>query len=98
RGGGPDHHLSRGGVSEAAMIAAALFSIAALMPGNHRITLGERGYVVHVAPGAGARPLPLVINLHGGGGNAENQQRYSRMDRVAGRGNVLARYPARPRT
>ena len=67
--------------------------LATLVPGDHRITLGERGYIVHVPPGAGAKPLPVVINLHGGGGNAENQQRYSGMDRVADREHFLVVYP-----
>ena len=75
------------------MIAAALFAIAALAPGNHRIALGDRAYIVHVPPDAGAKALPLVINLHGGGGNAENQQRYSGMDRVADRERFVVVYP-----
>ncbi|HKS22412.1 MAG TPA: PHB depolymerase family esterase [Thermoanaerobaculia bacterium] len=75
------------------MMLAALFAFAALVPGNQRITLGERAYIVHVPPGAGMRPLPLVINLHGGGGNAENQQRYSGMDRVADREHFIVVYP-----
>jgi polyhydroxybutyrate depolymerase len=75
------------------MIAAALLAIAALAPGDHRFTLHERAYIVHVPPGAGARPLPVVVNLHGGGGNAENQQRYSGMDRVADREHFLVVYP-----
>jgi len=75
------------------MIAAALLAIAALAPGDHRFTLHERAYIVHVPPGAGGRPLPVVVNLHGGGGNAENQQRYSGMDRVADREHFLVVYP-----
>lgn len=75
------------------MMLAALFAFASLVPGNQRIALGERAYIVHVPPGSGMRPLPLVINLHGGGGNAENQQRYSGMDRVADREHFVVVYP-----
>ncbi|HYU27005.1 MAG TPA: PHB depolymerase family esterase [Thermoanaerobaculia bacterium] len=75
------------------MFALGFMILATLVPGDHRITLGERGYIVHVPPGAGAKPLPVVINLHGGGGNAENQQRYSGMDRVADREHFLVVYP-----
>jgi polyhydroxybutyrate depolymerase len=71
----------------------ALLLLAALAPGDHRVALGERAYIVHVPPGAGAKPLPVVINLHGGGGNAENQQRYSGMDRVADREHFVVVYP-----
>src|SRR5437016_14615506 len=75
------------------MVVLGLMLLAALAPGDHRIKLGERAYIVHVPPRAGAKPLPVVINLHGGGGNAENQQRYSGMDRVADREHFLVVYP-----
>jgi len=57
---------------------------AALAPGNHRIALQHdgrsRSYIVHVPPAAAeSGALPVVINFHGGGGNAESQQKYSRM-------------------
>lgn len=67
--------------------------LAILAPGDHRIAVHERSYIVHVPPGAGARPLPVVINLHGGGSNAESQQRYSQMDRVADREHFVVVYP-----
>ena len=70
-----------------------LFALALLLPGNHTIALQDRAYIVHVPPGAGAKPLPVVVNLHGGGGNAENQQRYSGMDRVADREHFIVVYP-----
>jgi len=75
------------------MLAFVLAALTALAPGNHRIALGERSYIVHVPPGATAKPLPVVLNLHGGGGNSENQQRYSGMDRVADREHFLVVYP-----
>jgi polyhydroxybutyrate depolymerase len=49
-------------------LAAVVFvALTALAPGNHRVALGERAYIVHVPPGAGARPLPVVIYPDGTG-------------------------------
>ena len=64
---------------------------AALTAGNHTFLLGERSYIVHVPAAQGA--LPVVINLHGGGSNAESQQRYSGMDAVADREHFIVVYP-----
>jgi polyhydroxybutyrate depolymerase len=71
---------------------------AALDPGDHRIALQhggrQRSYIVHVPPAAReGRPLPVVLNFHGGGGNAESQQKYSRMDPLADAEGFLAVYP-----
>ena len=71
---------------------------AALAPGDHRIALQhggrQRSYIVHVPPAAReGRPLSVVLNFHGGGGNAENQQKYSRMDALADAEGFLAVYP-----
>lgn len=71
---------------------------AGLAPGDHRVSLQHggrsRSYIVHVPPAArGGRPLPVVLNFHGGGGNAENQQKYSRMDPLADREGFLVVYP-----
>src|SRR5207245_10062370 len=69
-----------------------------LEPGNHRVALQHDGrprvYIVHVPPAArDGQPLPVVLSFHGGGGNAENQQKYSRMDPVADVEGFLAVYP-----
>ena len=53
---------------------------AALAPGDHRIALQhgarQRSDIVHVPPAAReGRPLPVILNFHGGGGNAESQRR-----------------------
>lgn len=70
-------------------------------PGDHEVGLHhgdrDRYYVLHVPPtrpqdGALA-PRPLVLMLHGGGGNPENVQSYG-MDRVADREGFLVVYPA----
>jgi poly(3-hydroxybutyrate) depolymerase len=68
---------------------------AALDPGDHRITLQhggrQRSYIVHAPLAAReGRPLPVILNFHGGGGNAENQQKYSRMDALADAEGFLA--------
>ena len=69
-----------------------------LSPGNHTITLSdgarERSAIVHVPPRAvemGA--IPVVLNFHGGGGHAGNEQEYSLMDGVADREVFVAVYP-----
>ena len=69
-----------------------------LSPGNHLIAIkhggGERSAIVHVPPRATERrSLPLVLNFHGGGGHAANQQEYSMMDPLADREIFLAVYP-----
>ena len=65
-------------------------------PGDHRVEIPyggrARSYIAHVPPQRG-RALPVVINLHGGGGNAANQQKYSLMDALADRAGFIAVYP-----
>ena len=39
------------------------------------------------------RPLPVILDFHGGGGSALNQQKYSRMDGLADAEGFLAVYP-----
>jgi polyhydroxybutyrate depolymerase len=67
-------------------------------PGNHRIDMQYRGlarsYIVHVPPQAtSANALPVILNFHGGGSNAEQQERYSGMDATADRDGFIAAYP-----
>jgi len=42
---------------------------------------------------ATGKALPVVLNFHGGGGNAANQKWYSRMDEAADRDGYVAVYP-----
>jgi polyhydroxybutyrate depolymerase len=51
------------------------------------ITVGDgpRVYHLHIPPGRGRRPLPLVINLHGLGSNALEQEHLTGMAAVADR-------------
>ena len=39
------------------------------------------------------RPLPVVLNFHGGAGNAVSQQRYVHMDAIADREGFIVVYP-----
>ena len=69
-----------------------------LSSGDHTITLShggrERSAIVHVPPRAvEMRSLPMILNFHGGGGHAGNEQEYSLMDPVADREIFVAVYP-----
>ena len=71
---------------------------AALAPGDHQFALVhqslKRTYLVRVPPQAsGGAALPVVINYHGGGGDARTQKWYTRMDAVADREGFIAVYP-----
>ena len=70
----------------------------ALDPGDHSISVQHdgraRSYIVHVPPVAReGRPLPVILNFHGGGGNAPSQQKYSRLDALADAEGFVAVYP-----
>ncbi len=67
-------------------------------PGEYTLNLNhdhrERSAIVHIPPRASLRDrLPVVVNFHGGGGHAANQQAYSLMDRIADREGFVAVYP-----
>lgn len=73
-------------------------SAATLAPGDHEFTLNHgqlsRSYIVHVPPQVkSGKPLPAVLNFHGGGAHAKVQQQYSRMDQTADREGFVAIYP-----
>jgi len=54
----------------------------------------KRTALVHYPPQVvERRPLPLVLNFHGGGGNALAQQRYAGMDALADREGFIVVYP-----
>ncbi len=77
---------------------AASTGAPALAPGEHGFTITHqalrRTYLVHVPPQASAgKPLPVVINFHGGGGNAAVHKSYTRMDTAADRDGYIAVYP-----
>jgi polyhydroxybutyrate depolymerase len=53
----------------------------------------ERSYVVHVPAGRVDGPVPVVVVLHGGGGNARNAMEQTGMSELADRAGFLAVYP-----
>jgi polyhydroxybutyrate depolymerase len=67
--------------------------------GDHEVGLRSGGldryYLLHVPPAApAAAPRPLVLVLHGGGGNPEGMAPLTGMDRLADREGFLVAYPA----
>jgi polyhydroxybutyrate depolymerase len=79
-------------------VAATTAGAASLAPGDHEFMLAhgglQRSYLVRVPPAARAgKPLPVVLNFHGGGGNAAVQKSYTRMDAAADRDGYVAVYP-----
>lgn len=71
---------------------------AATPPGDHEFSVTHQGlrrsYLAHVPPqAAGGKPLPVVVNFHGGGGNAKVHKAYTRMDLAADRDGYIALYP-----
>ncbi len=63
-----------------------------LAPGGHAISIGERAYLVHIPATLGDTPA-VVLNFHGGGGNAPSHQKYVRMDALADREGFIVVYP-----
>lgn len=90
-----------GNVGQAARLIAALVLLTAAAAGNaaaadFTLTLHhggiERTALVHV-PAAPAGPRAVVLNLHGGGGNAESHRKWTRMDAAADRHGFVVVYP-----
>src|SRR5690606_1795343 len=53
----------------------------------------QRSYKLFVPNGAGKEPLPLMIVMHGGLGNADETERTTGMNRVAQANRFLVAYP-----
>jgi polyhydroxybutyrate depolymerase len=53
----------------------------------------QRSYRLHLPPGADGRPLPLVVVLHGGGGDMTAAARQTRFDAEADRAGFIVVYP-----
>lgn len=71
---------------------------APLGPGDHELGLRhgdlDRYYLVHVPAKPATAPRPLVLMLHGGGGEPAGMQKDYGMDRVADREGFVVVYPA----
>jgi polyhydroxybutyrate depolymerase len=68
-------------------------------PGTYEVQLQHQGrrrfFLLHVPPAAAAgRPLPLVLNFHGGGGEPRAHEAWTGMDAVADREGFIVVYPA----
>jgi polyhydroxybutyrate depolymerase len=69
-----------------------------LGPGTQTISFdfagSRRSYIIHLPPQAAVpQPLPLVLNFHGGGGNAANEEAYTLMDTSADDHGFIVVYP-----
>jgi polyhydroxybutyrate depolymerase len=69
-----------------------------LGPGDYEFSLIsdnlEREYIVHVPSSYDAiKPIPVVFNIHGGGGNGENQRNMSNMDIHSEKHGYIVVYP-----
>jgi len=80
-----------------ALIAAVPACAGTLRPGDYRFELEAggraRSYLVHVPPQAFAGALPVLLSLHGGGGNAQQHRQSTGMDAAADRDGYIAVYP-----
>jgi len=84
--------------SDAASPSPGCRSPAAIAAGTSRVTLqhegAERSYVTYVPSGiTSGTPLPLVLDFHGNGGSASQQQSSSGWDAVADRERFIVVYP-----
>lgn len=77
--------------------SSPLKDISTLPAGDHELSFdygGRKRYVlVHVPPGA-QKPMPVVINFHGGGGNPWQHKKWSLMDKASDKHGFVALYPA----
>jgi len=54
----------------------------------------ERSYIIHAPPQtAFGKPLSLIINFHGGGGNAKGYMQYTKMNELADQEGFIVVYP-----
>jgi poly(3-hydroxybutyrate) depolymerase len=69
-----------------------------LTPGRHVVAVVHDGLlrtaIVVVPPQAGrGKPLPVVVNYHGGGSNAAGEESFSQMDQLAAQAGFIVVYP-----
>jgi polyhydroxybutyrate depolymerase len=87
-----------GSCARRAPLPSAMQQHSSLSAGDHSLSLAyanrERKYLVHIPAAISAsKLLPLVIILHGGGGNAENAIRMTGMSEKADQASFIAAYP-----
>ena len=77
------------------MSTFALVLMLMAAPREHTVTVAgtSRSYIVHVPPARRSGPYPLVVLMHGGGGNARQAMSAYRMNEVADREGFLVAYP-----
>lgn len=74
------------------LLLLALMLAPCLAARAHRHELGERSYLLHV-PQNLKTPAPLLLALHGGGGNAAQFERWTKFSELADREGFLVVYP-----
>ena len=100
----PPHRAPAAGAARAVQAFVVAATVVAALAGGDAFADTElrfehdartRSALVHIPAtlAADTRPVPLVLNFHGGGGHAANQRAYSRMDRLADREGFIVAYP-----
>ena len=86
-------------IARLAIVAVSLWTTRSawageLAPGDYRFEVDaggrRRSYLVHVPHQAVREPLPVVLSLHGGGGNARQHRQSTGMDAAADRDGHLS--------
>lgn len=79
------------------LLALPLRAAPQFAPGDYRFELPAEGrtrsYLLHVPPQGASQRLPLVVSLHGGGGNAGQHRKSTGMDAAADRDGYIVAYP-----
>src|SRR4051812_4966979 len=74
------------------LASCSLYSITLTLNMNYQNT--PRSFLVHLPPGfSNPQHLPLVINMHGAGSNAAQQEFYSRMSETSDANHFIVCYP-----
>lgn len=76
----------------AVMIAVVLWTPAAAQAGSQAYEIAGRRVILYTPPGLGDRPAPLILMLHGGGGNARHFQRDTNFEAQARRSRFRLAY------
>ena len=86
--------LVRHAAIAAALVATACGAVAETIERQLRVGAAERGYEIDLpARRDRARPLPVVIVFHGGGGSADSVRRQTRMSARGDAEGFIAVYP-----